>query len=207
MFKVPVYWLDGEGNEAAVIALLHSVPHTGDWLDLSPLASAVAADFPEEAKHLERMLVLAVEHATGSISLGDGLLPEVAKEPTLRLLLERNREDQHQLDLEEKDELAASLRKTISRLTSVLESFTTDFSFGGKFALVANETDNPRAPDTLLVFQMAKSCADSDVPPFALEMADAVFIPNADPGVMRFRCVKHRYREFPFELSWTGVVT
>lgn len=206
MFKVPVRWSDSGGDELSFVAVLHAIPHVGDRVDLTALQAQVAEHYAPEARHLDCFRVLAVEHGASAFSEDDepGFL---AADPRLAVLLERDPEVQHQMELEEQRELTDSVRQSVSRLMGVLNSFALDQEYEGKFALVGREGDCEKGPAVLLVFRF--DGPDGSSPPaFAFEVADVVFckVPGQDST---WRCVKHRYRVLPdppFETRWTGVV-
>lgn len=210
MFKVPVYWFDDSGGEAGLTVALHVIPRLGDRINLTTLEDQIAELFPGEAKYLEGFRVLAIEHeATPLVGDGDQAYLDTS-EPDLRVLIERDPEVQHQMELEEQRELADELRKHLSRLLNVLNCVVADAAESpsmGRFALVCRDSrDNPNAPSDLLAYQQ-ESPFESSVPGIALEMADVVYVQKegtyAEPRP--YLCIKHRFRDFPFEVAWTGV--
>lgn len=188
--KVDLHWLTNDGNDIRIQGSFDQLPRVGELVDLSLLASEVEQYQASEAKYLEALRVLAVTHSAAP--------PGLAATPTVTL--ERDAESSHLLELEAKDELVESLRTSIKRLLEVLN----DIALTGTYGLAAREDrDGPTAPDTLLVF-ISKF---SEVAPAPLERADVVYVPLAEhhAAQKRWKCVKHRYREYPFETSYTGI--
>lgn len=195
MILVNLHWFTADGGDISLQRWFATVPCVGDSLDLSDASDDVKEWHEAEARHLGRMNVKLVEHASTRVLDKD--FDQAA--PSVVLQLERDLEDDHRMQLEDARELLEWVQVANSRLRTVLNLLAQEFLLGGKFGLVAHEGAAP-GPD-LLVYQ-CEQFRVGDVPLLAMEVADAVYL-RAEVG---FRCVKHRFRKVPFECSWTGVV-